>query len=157
MLHELFNNPQSYGDRSSADMKLINQLYNKGISKRDALAVAANTQKALDKGLHRYDYAQATVDKAYVDRTKNHFKTVDQLLKSGMKRVEREFVNGPSFFDCLHNKWSKKQVLGLVAESMSLSTLNVSFYETDDQCLLLHVLVHSSHKMPVGQEIEDVL
>ena len=28
MLHELFNNPQSYGDRSSADMKLVNQLFN---------------------------------------------------------------------------------------------------------------------------------
>ena len=83
MLHELFNNPESYGDRSAADMKLINQLYNKDISKKDALCVAANTQKALDKGLHRYDYAQMTVDKAYIDRTKNHFQTVDQMLKGG--------------------------------------------------------------------------
>ena len=64
MAYELFNNPASYGDRSSADMKLINLLYNKDIPKKDALAVASNSQKALDKGVHRFDYAQATVDKS---------------------------------------------------------------------------------------------
>ena len=157
MLHELFNNPQSYGDRSSADMKLINQLYNKGISKRDALAVAANTQKALDKGLHRYDYAQATVDKAYVDRTKNHFKTVDQLLKGGMKRVEREFVNGPSFFDCLHNKWSKKQVLGLVAGSgvgKTAVTLKIFKDMIDNNIDNDDLFVFFSLEMPVEEIVE---
>ena len=117
MAYELFNNPASYGDRSSADMKLINLLYNKDIPKKDALAVASNSQKALDKGVHRFDYAQATVDKAYVDRTKNKFKTVADLIKSGSKRVERSLVKGPSFFDCLVSGWAKKQVLGLVAGS----------------------------------------
>ena len=55
--------------------------------------------------------------KAYVDRTKNKFKTVADLIKSGSKRVERSLVKGPSFFDCLVSGWAKKQVLGLVAGS----------------------------------------
>ena len=157
MLYELFNNPQSYGDRSSADMKLINQLYNKNISKKDALAVAANTQKALDKGLHRFDYAQATVDKAYVDRTKNHFKTVGEMLQGGIKKTLREHVNGPSFFDCLENKWAKKQVLGLIAGSgvgKTAVTLKI-FYDmiannpdNDD------LFVFFSLEMPVEEIIE---
>ena len=156
-LHELFNNPKSYGDRSSADMKLINQLYNKNISKKDALCVAANTQKALSKGLHRYDYAQTTVDKAYVDRTKNHFKTVGEMLQGGIKKVLREEVNGPGFFDCLQNKWAKKQVLGLIAGSgvgKTAVTLKI-FYDmitnnpdNDD------LFVFFSLEMPVEEIIE---
>ena len=116
-IHELFNNPSSYGDRSAADMKLINYLYSNSITKRDAICVAANTQKALSKGNHRFDYAQATVDKAYVDRTKNHFPSVGEMLKMGGSKAIRDLVNGPSFFDCLHFGWAKKQVLGLVAGS----------------------------------------
>ena len=157
MLHELFNNPESYGDRSAADMKLINQLYNKDISKKDALCVAANTQKALDKGLHRYDYAQMTVDKAYIDRTKNHFQTVDQMLKGGMKKVEREFVNGPSFFDCLENRWSKKQVLGLVAGSgvgKTAVTLKIFKDMIDNNIDNDDLFVFFSLEMPVEEIIE---
>ena len=157
MLYELFNNPESYGDRSSADMKLINQLYNKNISKKDALCVASNTQKALSKGLHRYDYAQTTVDKAYVDRTKNHFKTVGEMLQGGVKKVLRQCVNGPGFFDCLENKWAKKQVLGLIAGSgvgKTAVTLKI-FYDmitnnpdNDD------LFVFFSLEMPVEEIIE---
>ena len=157
MLYELFNNPESYGDRSSADMKLVNQLYNKSMTKKDALCVAANTQKALSKGLHRYDYAQMTVDKAYVDRTKNHFKTVGEMLQGGIKKVLREEVNGPGFFDCLQNKWAKKQVLGLIAGSgvgKTAVTLKI-FYDmitnnpdNDD------LFVFFSLEMPVEEIIE---
>ncbi len=117
-IYQLFNNPtEYYGDRSSADMKLTNILFSKDYPKNDTLAVIANTQKALSKGAHRFTYAQATVDKAYVDRTKNKFSTVGEKLKSGVKKRERNLVYGPSFFDCLHYKWAKKQVLGLVAGS----------------------------------------
>lgn len=117
-LYDLFYDPiAAYGDRSGADMKLANILFQKKFPKKEALLVIANTQKALDKGAYRLQYAQDTIDKAYVERTKNKFMTVGQMLRTGHKTVERTPVFGPDVFDCLVNKWSKKQVLGLVAGS----------------------------------------
>lgn len=119
-IYQLFNNPtETYGDRSGADMKLSNVLFSKGISKKDALLVLANTQKALSKGPSRFEYAQMTVDKAYVDRTKNKFMTVGQRLKSGFTYDKGKPVNGPYFWDfgVLHKTWKKSQVLGLIAGS----------------------------------------
>lgn len=117
-LYDLFHDPiAAYGDRSGADMKLANILFQKKFPKKEALQVIANTQKALDKGAYRAQYAQDTIDKAYVERTKNKFMTVGQMLRTGHKTVERVPVHGPDVFDCLVHKWSKKQVLGLVAGS----------------------------------------
>jgi len=113
---DLFNNPTMYkGDRSSADLKLANILYNKDIKKNDALAVIANTQKALSKGSSRYEYAIGTVDKAYIGRAKNRFMTVAQQIRMGIQDTVGEPVNGPTMFDCLTKPWAKKQVLGLIA------------------------------------------
>lgn len=115
-VYNLFVNPtEFYKDRSAADMKLVNILFNKGFAKMDALAVIANSQKGLSKGNNRLDYAMTTVDKAYVNRVKNKFLTVDQKLKSQDTFKELEPVCGPSLLDCLQYPWSKKQVLGLIA------------------------------------------
>jgi hypothetical protein len=114
----LFNDPiGTWGDRSRADMKLVNELFNKKLPKKDALAVLANTQKGLSKGSYRYEYAQMTVDKAYVDRTKNKFKNVAQKIRCGETTKERELVKGPYYMDCLINGWAKSNVLGLVGGS----------------------------------------
>ena len=156
-IYNLFNDPTSYGDRSSADMKLINYLYSKDIPKKDALCVAANTKKALDKGNHRFDYAHMTVDKAYVGRTKNLFPTVEEMLKIGGNKSIRELVHGPKFFDCLHFGWAKKQVLGLVAGSgvgktaMTLKVFNDMIsnnLDNDD------VFVFFSLEMPAEEIVE---
>lgn len=117
-VYQLFNNPtEYYGDRSGADMALANILYSKNINKKDALAVIANSKKGLSKGLHRFDYAATTVEKVYQDRTKNHFMTVGQKLKTKTKVFLPDPVNGPEFFDCLEGSWRRKQVLGLIAGS----------------------------------------
>lgn len=119
-VNSLFNRPKEYnGDRSSADMKLANILYNRNMSKKDSLRVIANTQKALEKSSHRYEYAQLTIDKVYVDRTKNKFLSVgDAILQN--KNVELSpKVYGPYFMDyaVLDKPWRKKQILGLIAGS----------------------------------------
>lgn len=119
-IYQLFNNPvETYGDRSGADMKLANILFNKQLPKKDALLVLANTNKALSKGPYRNEYAQATIDKAYVDRTKNKFMTVGQRLKQGFSYDKGSPINGPYFWDTgvLENHWKKGQVLGLIAGS----------------------------------------
>ncbi len=130
-IKDLFEDPVgSYGDRSGADMKLANLLFSKKIPKKDALKVLANTQKALSKINHRFEYAQATIDKAYVDRTKNKFQTVSQKLKSGMDYKLGKVVNGPFFMDygVLNNPWQKSRIMGIIAGSgigKTTITLNV--------------------------------
>ena len=114
-LYNLFYDPiGARGDRSSADMSLANILFQKKIPKKEALQVLANTQKALSKGNHRINYAQATLDKAYVERTINKFLTVGQTLRAGHSSIERVLINGPLIFDCLVTRWAKKQILGLI-------------------------------------------
>lgn len=117
-IYQLFTNPKEYyGDRSSADMKLTNLLFSAGLSKKDALATIANSQKALSKGPSRYDYAITTIDKVYVDRTENKFMSVGQKIRRGIVSQSGDPVNGPIFFDCLYHGWMKKQVLGLIGGS----------------------------------------
>jgi hypothetical protein len=114
-VNKLFTDPKGfYGDRSGADMKLANILYNRDYPKKEALVVIANTEKALSKGYARFDYAQLTIDKVYVDRSKNNFKTVGQRVRQGAHLIEKDYVKGPYYFDCLTKKWAKKQILGLI-------------------------------------------
>lgn len=116
-IDSLFNNPQEYGDRSSADMKLANLLFNKRYPKKEALQVLSNTQKALEKGPYRFEYAQSTVDKAYVDRTKNKFMTVSEMLRSGETSARGRLINGPSHMDSgvLGEPWRSGELLGVIA------------------------------------------
>lgn len=130
-ISKLFNDPKSFnGDRSSADMKLANVLYNKGLGKKDALRVLANSQKSLEKGSHRFEYAQLTIDKVYIDRTKNKFKTVAERINSPTMIPLADKVLGPSYLDfaVLGKPWRKKQITGLIAGSgigKTAFTLNV--------------------------------
>lgn len=113
----LFRDPKSYGDRSSADMKLANVLFNKGFDVRAALAVLSNTQKALEKGAHRQEYAALTVSKVYTDRPKNKFKTVSEYLRDERDKVVEPQVLGPYYLDygVLGEPWRRKELLGIIA------------------------------------------
>ena len=155
----LFEDPVgTYGDRSGADMKLTNILFRKKFPKKEAMAIIANSQKALSKGAYRSDYVQATLDKAYVDRVPNKFMTVSQKLKMGHQERSIKPVRGPEIFDCLVKRWQKKQVLGLVAGSgvgkttvvMQIieSMIENNYNENDD------IYVFFSLEMPEHEIIE---
>lgn len=116
-VYNLYHSPkETYGDRSGADMKLANILFKADFNKKEALAVLSNTQKALSKGPHRFSYAQGTVDKVYVDRSK--YKTVGEKLRTGVNEKNLGLpVRGTYYMDTsvLGNPWRKKEVLGLIA------------------------------------------
>lgn len=116
-VYNLFTKPkETYGDRSNADMSLANILFKAGFNRKEALAVLSNSQKALSKGPHRYNYAQTTVDKAYVQNAK--YSTVAQRLREGDNDKHLgDLVRGSWYFDTavLGNPWRKKEVLGLIA------------------------------------------
>lgn len=113
----LFRDPKSFGDRSSADMKLANLLFNNGFDIREALAILSNTQKALEKGAHRREYATLTVSKVYSDRPKHKFKTVSEYLKDDKNKVLEPQIFGPHYldFEVLGEPWRRKELLGIIA------------------------------------------
>jgi hypothetical protein len=114
---KLFHDPESYKDRSAADMKLTNALYKKGLTKKQALSVVCNTQKALEKGPERVTYAAHTVDKVYTSRSKFNFRPVSQVIKDLDKEPETEKVRGPRYLDeaVLGEPWRKQELLGIIA------------------------------------------
>lgn len=115
----IFRDPKSFGDRSAADFKLANLLFTKKFSIKDAILVLANTQKALEKGPSRIDYAKLTVAKVYQDRPKYHFETVSEYLRSNRDKVLEPQIYGPKYLDfgVLGDPWRRKEILGLVAGS----------------------------------------
>jgi len=127
-IRDLFEDPYKFnGDRSSADMSLCNKLFRLGIQRNDAIAVMSNTQKALEKGTARLDYAMCTIEKVYTGdpvkiklqnqrtaRFKNSLIREGELLKMTPNNPK---VLGPAFFDVLHEGWRKQQALGLLGAS----------------------------------------
>lgn len=113
----LFRDPKSHGDRSSADMKLANVLFNAGLDVKEAMAVLSNTQKALEKGTHRREYAQLTVSKVYADRPKHKFKTVTEYLRDDAGKIFEPQIFGPHYvdYDVLGEPWRRKELLGIIA------------------------------------------
>lgn len=113
----LFRDPKSFGDRSSADMKLANVLFNKGFDIREALAVLSNTQKALEKGAHRREYAALTVSKVYSDRPKHKFKTVSEYVRDESSKIFEPQIFGPHYadYEVLGEPWRRKELLGIIA------------------------------------------
>lgn len=113
----LFRDPKSFGDRSSADMKLANALFTKGLNVRVALAVLSNTQKALEKGAHRRDYAATTVSKVYSDRPKHKFQTVSEYIRDSRDKISEPQIMGPYYadFEVLGEPWRRKELLGVIA------------------------------------------
>lgn len=116
----IFRDPKgTVGDRSSADMKLANILFNRGFNVNEALAVISNTQKALEKGSHRRDYAQMTVGKVYSDRPKHKFKTISEYMRDEANKVLEPQIFGPYYldYDVLGEPWRRKELLGIIAGS----------------------------------------
>lgn len=113
----LFRDPKSFGDRSSADMKLANALFTKGLNIRVALAVLSNTQKALEKGAYRKEYATLTVSKVYSDRPKHKFQTVSEYLRDSKDQINEPQIFGPYYadFEVLGEPWRRKELLGVIA------------------------------------------
>jgi hypothetical protein len=118
-VYKIFTNPkEAFGDRSRADMSLANTLLKAGFNRKDALAVLSNTQKALSKGPHRFSYAQGTVDKVYIEKHNEKFRTVGQTLREGTaERNLGDLVRGTWYLDTemLGEPWRKKELLGLIA------------------------------------------
>lgn len=114
-LQEFFSEESK--DRSSQDMSLANVLFNLDYDRKDALQILMNTKKALSHS-NRQQYAFGTVDKVYRDRPKYAIESAhERKLKGAVIQNLGVEVHGPNYWDCLHNKWRTKQVLGLVAGS----------------------------------------
>lgn len=118
-VYNVFTNPKSvFGDRSKADLSLANTLFKYGFDRKDALAILSNSQKALSKGHHRFSYAQTTVDKVYIEKHNEKFRTVGQQLRMGEgEKNLGDFVRGTWYMDTdvLGEQWRKKELLGLIA------------------------------------------
>lgn len=116
---QLFENPESVGDRSSADMKLANLLFSMKFNINEAVAVLSNTQKALEKGANREAYVNNTVSKVYSDRPKHKFQSVADFLNAEESSISEPQINGPSYLDAgvLGEPWRRKELLGLIAGS----------------------------------------
>lgn len=129
-IQELFEDPYSYGDRSSADMALANLLFNNNIPKDEALQVLCNTQKAMSKGAYRKEYAEGTISKVYTDRVQKNppmniaaatrpskFRSVGEIINSEEQPLRGRLVNGPVGLDTgpLVKNWRTTQVCGLIA------------------------------------------
>lgn len=116
---KLFMDPKGFsGDRSRADMTLTNILFKAGFDKKEALAVIANTQKAISRGPNRNYYANLTVDKVYDEQKNEKYLTVGQKLRTQDNQKNLgQLVRGPWYLDyeVLGNPWRKKEVLGLIA------------------------------------------
>lgn len=116
-IRQMFENPKSFGDRSSTDMKLANILFSEKFDVKQALAILSNTQKALEKGPHRREYAELTVSKVYGDRPKNKFMSAGEYLRGDHTTVAEPPINGPYYLDygVLGEPWRRKEILGVIA------------------------------------------
>lgn len=118
-VYKVFTSPKEvFGDRSKADLSLANTLFKAGFDRKEALAILSNSQKALSKGPHRFSYAQTTVDKVYIEKHNEKFRTVGQQLRMGESEKNLgELVNGTWYMDTnvLGEPWRKKELLGIIA------------------------------------------
>jgi Replicative DNA helicase len=117
-VRDLFEDPKgTCGDRSKADMTLANLLFSLDYSKAEALQVLMNSKKALTRN-DRQQYAFNTVDKVYKDRPK--YTVGSALERRGLDASVKnlgKLMHGPEHWDCLYNKWRRKQVMGMIAGS----------------------------------------
>lgn len=122
---ELFENPSKDGDRSAADMSLANWLYSKDFDFKDCFTVIYNGQKAREKGIHRFEYTQLTVEKVYSTRsdeeeTEGHdfkIENATQFLRKKDGQVKQPQVMGSDYLDykVLGEPWRKHELLGIIA------------------------------------------
>lgn len=134
MVRSLWEDPKGYqGDRSSADMKLANELFNLDFDKTEAFRILMNTEKSRSRDPHaRQAYAFSTVDKVYSDRPKNgdDLKPLSDYNEAEEAEGMGSLVGGPEWMDCQKEKWRTKQVLGLVlGTGVGKTTLSLKIIE----------------------------
>jgi hypothetical protein len=119
-IKNLFQNPkETCGDRSIADYKLANILFDKDFDLEETLQVIANGAKAKSRADGR-DYAYNTVEKVFElrnsDETYSDYELASDLVRSDSfgKGVGTP-VQGNPIWDCLELKWCTTQVLGIIA------------------------------------------
>lgn len=121
------------GERSDADWKLAHKLFDLNYHKlEEALPVMLNTQKALDKGNYRKEYAYNTIDKVWRERENFAVPSVAERIPTmGMNGSGGTKVNGPAYLDASFSGWKKGEVLGMIAGpgvGKTTTTLDI-FYE----------------------------
>lgn len=102
------------GDRSEADFAICNILYDKDFTKKEALQVMLNTNKAISKGVHGRSYASSIVNKVYLERSVHTVPNAAEKKRMGKLRPQGSPVKGPHYFDLLENGWRSREVLGLI-------------------------------------------
>lgn len=105
------------GERSEADWLLAKFLFKRDFTRQEATQILANTNKALEKGPNRLQYAATTVVKAYSDQATHSIPSAREYSLNFKSKGKDARVNGPKYLDCLHNGWRKKQMLGLIGSS----------------------------------------
>lgn len=106
-----------FNDRSRNDMKLANILYKANFNKKEALAVLANTQKALSHG-NRKHYAETTINRVYTEKLNSKFMTVGQRNRTvDEERNLGDLIRCSWWVDTnvLGNPWRKRELTGLIA------------------------------------------
>jgi hypothetical protein len=102
------------GSRSEADFAICHILYDNDFSKKEALGVLMNTNKALSKGPHRKSYAAGVVQSVYSSKSEFLVPNAAEKKKLGNVKPLGQPVKGPRYFDCLENPWRSKEMLGLI-------------------------------------------
>lgn len=116
-IKDTFERPrEEYGDRSRADLALCNYLHVLKFNRADAMSIVLNTEKARSRPeLDRHTYAHSIVDKVYKDRESFYVPSLAEMPTDSRSKKMGRLVYGPSFMDCLVNRWRTKQVLGVIA------------------------------------------
>jgi len=112
-------------DRSSGDYRLGHIMFGNGFSKEEAMAVLAQSAKALQRApIHRVSYAQNIVDKIWTfegetDENKKDpiYSSVKDILQKTGENIKGTRLNCWKYIDDTENGFRIGQVLGLVAGS----------------------------------------
>lgn len=156
-MSKLFKDPiETHGDRSGADMKLCNLLFNKDFTREEAFQVMLNTQKARER-VDREDYAATMVEKVYTDRVQYTVPSVSNRIKSGFKKDDATRIYGPPYFDCMTKGWRRKQVLGIVgAEGIGKTSVTLDIFKFLAQQNPDDIYLFFSLEMTEGEIVEEL-
>jgi hypothetical protein len=134
------------GDRSKNAWALLNILY-ADFDRAEAVAIIANTPKALSKGAGNGTFAAEMVAKAYKMKAKFTVPSVAEKIKQNTNEKRKgRLVQGPDYFDCSYRGWRTQQVFGLIGGSgIGKSTTTLNIFEKvlqnnpDDICIYFNL------------------